>query len=345
MLGDGLFVSVGEGAISLTNNAGLLLVSAGGAAFVANINVPPAPTTVQPDAPPASLDSIDEHIYPVDEQIYTVGDDVGPDGIPDFLPHLVSGPGYTMAYAYMQCGGGCGSSGAGGLSGVTADFNDLSQLQQYKTSAEGGALGAATVSFAATDGIIGWGRWDGSTAVSPVNGGSLPHPLTDGAFHYVIGIPTSPVAMPTGTATFALIGYTNPTAREASFEVTGWLFDGVLTADFTNFNVGVNMAVTNLTDTYFVSGSMPINGATFDSTQGALTTTFTSNSGSLGCVGTTGCFTTINGFFAGDNASHAGLTYDIADTGSLTSPSRYVQGAAAFINKGAPPPLALVAGQ
>src|SRR5512135_3237974 len=37
---DGLFVNVGEGAISLMNNAGLLVVTAGNAAFVADFNTP-----------------------------------------------------------------------------------------------------------------------------------------------------------------------------------------------------------------------------------------------------------------------------------------------------------------
>ena len=45
---DGLFVNVGEGAISLSNNAGLLVVVAGSAAFVANFNTAPVPTTQLP---------------------------------------------------------------------------------------------------------------------------------------------------------------------------------------------------------------------------------------------------------------------------------------------------------
>ena len=54
-LSEGLFVNVGEGAISLTNNAGLLVVSSGQAAYVATPNTPPAFTTRQPRNPPARL--------------------------------------------------------------------------------------------------------------------------------------------------------------------------------------------------------------------------------------------------------------------------------------------------
>jgi hypothetical protein len=42
-LSDGLFVNVSEGAVSLTNNAGTLVVNAGSAAFVANMDTPPIP--------------------------------------------------------------------------------------------------------------------------------------------------------------------------------------------------------------------------------------------------------------------------------------------------------------
>lgn len=55
VLNDGLFVNVGEGAISLTNNTGALVVTAGGAAFVANVDTPPTLTSEQPQIPPARL--------------------------------------------------------------------------------------------------------------------------------------------------------------------------------------------------------------------------------------------------------------------------------------------------
>lgn len=321
MLSDGLFVNVGEGAISLANNAGLLIVSAGGAAFVANINTPPAPTTEQPQTPPASLNHI---LYPItNDPTFIAGDVRDASGRPSILSGLgmATGSGYTMDYAYMQCGDGCFGSGSGGLTDVTAHFNGLSQLQQYETTTEGGALGTATVSFAATDGVIGWGRWDGNTEVSPVNGGSPPHPLTNGTFHYVIGIPTA--TMPTaGTATYNLIGYTTPTATDGT---TGWNVSGTLMANFSiTTSTSVNLTVENPSLTIPVSYTL----------NGVLTgtgTTFTTGASPIAVGGgCTTCTASIDGFYAGADASRAGLTYAISDP----STNRNVQGATAFASTG-----------
>lgn len=52
-LNDGLLVNVGEGAISLTNNAGTLVVMSGSSAFVADFNTPPVLTAQAPFTPPA----------------------------------------------------------------------------------------------------------------------------------------------------------------------------------------------------------------------------------------------------------------------------------------------------
>ncbi len=52
---NGLFVNVGEGAVSLSNKAGLLVVTAGNAAYVANFNTAPKLTTQLPLTPPKSL--------------------------------------------------------------------------------------------------------------------------------------------------------------------------------------------------------------------------------------------------------------------------------------------------
>ena len=324
MLSDGLFVNVGEGAISLTNNAGLLLVSAGGAAFVANINTPPAPTAEQPQMPPASLYSIP------DDLTYIVGNDRDPGGSLSILPHLVSGSGYSMSYAYTQCGDGCFGSGSGGLTNVTASFSDISQLQEYQAGTEIGKPSAATAVYAVTDGIIGWGRWNGST----VTVGSIPS-LNPGVFDYVIGIPTA--TMPTsGTATYALLGGTTPTSTDGT---KGWVISGTLSTSFSATpTIGVNLIVANPSlstpVSYNIAGSLIGSGATFSTG----TTPLVITSPSLtSCA--QGCSASINGFFAGDNAARAGLTYNITESGV-----RNVAGAAAFTSNGITPPLALSPG-
>ena len=294
---DGLFVNVGEGAVSLSNKAGLLVVSAGNAAYVANFNTTPKLTTQLPLAPPNGLKEPD----------FTVADKRDNSGNLSIMPGMVSGPGYAMAYASTGSTTGVGPAGA--LTGVTTTFSGPSQLVQYSygvTAPFTGSLGTATVSFSATDGIIGWGRWAGNTA-----GNAPPHPLTNSVFDYITGIPT-PVMPTTGTATYSLMGYTSPTATDGS---TGYTFNGSLIAVFSNNTVNVNMNVANSTSSYSLSNvPLGITGSTFSGS--SIPTT---------CTGLS-CTTSINGFFAGTNASRAGLSYSISNS----SPTNNIQGVAAF---------------
>ena len=300
---DGLFVSVGEGAVMLSNNAGTLVVTNGRAAFVANINTMPSDTQEHPRTPPASIQQLTG---------------TSATALLPALPKMTSGSGYTMAYAYQTA---AQTGGSASISGVTATFNNSgqgSQLTQYNSPNDSSSLGAAGVTFAATDGIVGWGRWDG---ISAPTAGPM---TTNGAsvFHYVIGQPTA--VMPTsGTATYNLMGYTNPTASNGS---TGWNVTGNLSANFATANVGITMQVRNSTTTFNISGGVNNrNGANF-------TDAGTLISGIGGCVSI--CTTTINGFFIGANTSRAGLSYQISD--SITQLT--VRGTAAFTST-TPPPL------
>lgn len=303
---DGLFVSVGEGAISLTNNAGILVVTAGRAAFVANSNTAPAPTTEQPQTPPASIQPLTSLT-----SLTSLAAIIRPT-----LPSMASGSGYLMSYAYLGQTALAPINGISGAAGVTATFNSSSQLTQYSSANDSSSLGTAgSVTYSATDGIIGWGRWDGNTVSTA---GPMGSGLTPGIIHYVIGLPTA--TMPTsGTATYNLMGYTNPSATDGS---TGWNVKGNLSADFATSNVGVNMVVWNAANNYTISGTSIRSGATFAGS--GLPTT------GSGCV--TGCTTSINGFFAGANASRAGLSYQ------MLTPTASIQGAAAFAST-IPPPL------
>ncbi|MGA8864621.1 MAG: FecR domain-containing protein [Gallionella sp.] len=298
---DGLFVNVGEGAISLDNNAGYLVVTAGGAAFVANFNTAPQLTTQLPLVPPNGLPA----------PVFIAADQRNSVNTPVILPGLASGPGYAIAYA--STGTITGSTPNAVLTGITATFSGTSQLAQYsgldvQGAPVSGSPGTAT-SSSTTDGTIGWGRWVGTTAGT----GSGPNPLT-GVFDYVVGIPTA--AMPTsGTATYSLLGYTSPTATDGT---TGYTVNGTLTASFViaNPQVVVNMNIANSASSYAINNAtLPISGATF----GGIAN-YTSNL--TNC--SSGCATTINGFFAGTNASRAGLSY------SITAPTTGIQGVAAF---------------
>ncbi|MFZ2160767.1 MAG: FecR family protein [Sideroxyarcus sp.] len=296
---DGLFVNVGEGAISLSNNAGLLVVTAGGAAFVANANTAPVPTNEQPHTPPAGLQ----------EPTFTVADNRDSSGNLALIS-LPSGPGYTMVDAYTTAS----TFGINLVTGVNTVFSGSSQLVQYSytlSTLQTGALGAATVSFSATDGIIGWGRWDGGPTT-----GTTPQPMT-GTFDYVIGIPT-PIASLPASANYTLMGYTSPTATNGS--ITPYIVDGTLSANFVAGTLGVNINITNGTYAYSMNNmANPIIAISGSNFSGFINTTSSTSS----CPSS--CPTTINGFFAGTNASRAGLSYTISSAGGGS-----LQGVAAF---------------
>ena len=313
--GDGLLVNVGEGAISLTNNAGTLVVTSGESAYVANADTPPEFTFEKPKTPPTGW------LKPLDDTFIS-GDD---------RPQLISGPGYALAYAGCNNSDGCMSFN-GGLSNVNATFTPTSQLIQYDDGVDSGALGSANVSFSATDGTIGWGRWSGGTTV-----GTYPHPLGyysapgDYTYHYVVGLPTA-VMPTTGTATYSLIGGTRPTGFTFSGVELGNLNSGSLTADFAVATVDVNLNISfPSAGNYSVSGSaLGFSGAMFGNQYGG---SVAINGG--GCA--SGCVADINGFFAGANASRAGVAYTFSDSFGAGE----VAGVAAFTKSGAfaaPPP-------
>ena len=187
------------------------------------------------------------------------------------------------------------------MGSVTATFSATNELISF---VDGSGVYTATAIAGAfsADGVIGWGRWSsGSRTVTTSS-------LAD--FHYVTGIPTPAgdlTALGGITATYNLIGYTFPTAQDGTI---GQAPSGSLTANFGGANSTISL---NLT--------VPIGGQTFsivDGTSfcGSMPQTFSFNTA---CAG-------VNGFFAGANASHAGIAYQI-DSGL---PMGKVSGAAAF---------------
>jgi hypothetical protein len=310
---DGLFVNVGEGAISLNNNAGLLVVTAGNAAYVANFNTTPRLTTQLPLTPPKSLQEPD----------FTVADQRDSAGNPTILQtvpiNLVSGSNYAMSYSYSGAtGGGTLVFGSARIpTPVAITFGSFSQMTQYSGIGDTGSLGAGVVAVSASDGIIGWGRWIGAITTT----GSASTSTVGTVFDYVVGIPTA--AMPTtGTATYSLLGYTSPTDTGGS---TGYTVNGSLAVNFAaaNNQVGVNMTVANATYKYVTAGTVSLLPGTA-SFAGIINIPINLVVAPNNCTGP--CNNSINGFFAGTGASRAGLSYWISD--SLAA--RNIQGVATF---------------
>lgn len=307
--GNSISVTTGEGSNEVCNAAGCLILNSGETAFVPDSNTRPVMTDKKTEIPPPPAQGRGLQLPE-----YVSGNSVTQDGTPTGLPSspsagLTSGPGYSITMsgvfssvsppgaAQWSADGITGSTTATFSGGGLAAFSDGPMVVN-----QGAPVGILS------DGIIGWGRWiDASRPFVP---DTLQHT------HYVVGLPTP--AMPTtGTFNYTLIGYTFPTA---TLDGTNFTFgtlpiSGSLTADFGAGNVAGSLGV-------------PIGGNTYSTSWPVGTITGTVFGGGGTAVtggGCTGCWSYINGFFAGTGASRAGLSYMFTGT-----PIGTIMGAAAF---------------
>lgn len=271
----GISVSTGEGMIEVCNNAGCAIVPAGGSAIISGPNTEVKRSEVKPRLDPAQPTTTQLATFSTSEQRSSTGD-IAPVSSP-----LVSGSGYQVAYAGTK-----GGSSDYGSASTTATFNSASALQSF-TSSGGYNYAAGTVAGAfALDGVVGWGRWTDGTATY-----GSPYALKD--VHYAVGVPTTSAdlaALGTVSLVYQLAGYTLPTSSSG---VVGSAPSGTLNVNFSGgsaSSIAVNVTV-------------PIGGSTYNLNSlvgsGSGGATFSISSG--------GAY--VNGFFAGTNASHAGLTY------------------------------------
>jgi hypothetical protein len=155
---------------------------------------------------------------------------------------------------------------------------------------------------------------DGSPGVGPITGFN---PGANQGYHYVVGVPTA--AMPTsGTATYALLGATNPTY--ATGAIGPGTFSGSLSVTFGTsaiVNGSFSVAMPDARS-YAWTGTATASGASF-SMPGSVPT----GTGGTSCL--SGCSAAVQGFFAGAAAQRAGISYRVTDTLNPT-----IVGAAAF---------------
>ena len=198
---------------------------------------------------------------------------------------------------------------------LDGDYEGFSVAVAYKPAVGGFAIANianAEVEFSTgrlleidAGGVINWGRWGGADSGEKINGSDLTPGST---LHYVAGLPTPNIAALSGAATYVPIGWTSPT--NASGEVGTLISGGVLTAAFNSGVSSVNVTLTGL--------SASVSGTTNTETLSGHTASAAAPSFSL----TGGGSASAEGFFAGANASHAGLTYSFPFTG--------IQGAVAY---------------
>jgi len=306
--GNSINVTTGEGSNEVCNAAGCLILNSGETAYVADNNTQPVMTDKKAEIPPPPPDPIPTLIS---------GNNTNSDGTPAAISSpveatLASGPGYSIAgVGTVDYGWGFISEwnifdGISGTTYATFSGNSLSKFTANDGTYDYEYTQGATVGML-TDGIIGWGRWIDGTFLDGSEGGTFPMQHV----HYVVGMPTSPVEMAslTGTATYSLLGYTYPTAWDGStFTIGTQPISGSLTANFTSGSVMGTLGVPMGANTYSTSWSGSIGGAYFSGYD------FTSVTSTGADCSACSCSTAVWGFFAGTNASRAGLVYEINGT-------------------------------
>jgi len=170
---------------------------------------------------------------------------------------------------------------------------------------------------AGTTSNLTWGRWTGGTSEAGFS-----------AVHYVVGIPTPNIGSLSGSFSFNVGGWTTPTTTIANLGAFNGI-TGNLYANFDYSQVDTNFTVDYANHDYQLYTSSPIairSDSTFD---GSVNTGGGIPTGSGPSCTAFGCSAAISGFFAGANASNAGLSYHLSDpsAGKLT-------GAVVFDNVG-----------
>jgi len=220
---------------------------------------------------------------------------------------------------------------------LTVGFTD-GRLSEYRGL--GGISGvrgtAEIVDFGtAGDGVINWSRWAGGTATLSNASGprNFDYP-ENGGVHFVYG--SAATNLPTsGTVAYQLVGSTAPTLRDGS-QAPG-SFAGELAVAFGGAHkVGFNFDVGIGGSDYGIATEGGAPGAATggldiitDTNSGPANYTFRSFNVPVtgdGPVCAGACSATVEGFLAGDGASHIGVNYVFGRSGG----TGFVEGAAAF---------------
>jgi hypothetical protein len=330
VVGNSLTVHVGDGEIDVCSNAGCTAFGAHQTGYVASAGS----LAVLAEHPPSLAPPQERQVYAYNggyqDQFDAAADFRASDQLPGSLPgSLPDGPFYALAVSWGENASIADLFAAGLLSPpgelTNAGFDSNGALSAYANNNFGSVAIAGDVGSASfadvgvADATVGWGRWTmGNATAGSSDGGSVPVSLSgSSSHHYAIGIPTA--VMPTNPATYSLVGATSPTLASGA-GAPGTLNSANLVADFASASVNLNMDMT-VNGTNYLTTNLPM-------TLGNAPNDFTfSGSGpttnSTSCI-SVGCTTFVEGFFAGNDGSHAGLAY------KTQIPGDYINGAAAF---------------
>lgn len=193
------------------------------------------------------------------------------------------------------------------------------------------AQGSTTVANAGqADGVLTWSRWvSGTPSGNYYSGGAIPVGA-NGGYHQITG--TALTNMPaSGTVNYALVGGTPPTFQDER-SAPGTLSGSAAVAFGSTPRVGLDLTASIGGGSYQMvtaggvadptqSAITVASDGTFDSPLGALTV----NSPSAFC--SNGCSAFVDGFLAGNGASHMGLSWAIRNE---STPQTFIEGTAAF---------------
>jgi hypothetical protein len=190
--------------------------------------------------------------------------------------------------------GTVGSSNFDIFTFTTATF-DSGGLLMHFDDFSGPVTVQGPVANSGNDGIIAWGRALGAT------GGECCLYNSSEVLHYVTGVPTDISALGGMQATYTLLGATQPTSVNTGIGTGNSLNSMSMTANFfggSDANVSGSMNLTLQSNTVSASFSGGTDGTTTFFAGGS-----TSFSGSVD----------LQGFFAGANASRAGVVYSVSN--------------------------------
>ena len=249
---------------------------------------------------------------------FKIHEEVDEDGESTLLDEEVLDDG-SSGQTRLDCSAGNCTAAFGWVQGSTYDLDVVTSVLadfdgDVMVSHNGGGVlnedtpGTTTPQAAGFTGNIAWGRWTGGVTTSGLD-----------AVHYAIGTPTPNINDLSGSYTFSVIGFTNPTVANngdlGSFDRVTGSFD----ADFDASQVFLDFTVEFANGKYsFASGSSPLmimNDGTFNGIASVSGGPPVGSLGSPTCQDT-GCNGAVSGFFSGNNASDAGLSYHVQDPGS-----------------------------
>lgn len=274
--------SVGEGEIKVCNGGGCMNVTNGESYYVADADVKPQLSDKKVDLPAPPILEVPTHVEEGEKKDET--------GNPTSF--ILTGP-QTVNFSYAK------GSSPSFISSTPSVFDADGALRQVDFG-NGIVSWNGPVYEQGNDGIVAWGRWTGDFTRD--SSGNPLDDLTSKSLHYAAGLPTSMsdlLALNTAQlkGEYKLLGGTSPTWTSTG-GVAGTLQDASLVANFGNYTV--TGAVT-----------VAVGGATYSGTNLASISSSIGTFSVFSFSGSAPGALNFSGFFAGTNATRAGMSYEI----------------------------------